>query len=95
MRRTRLKQLSTAPCIVAFGASQWLSGREPAGDMGSVPGSGRSPGEGNGHLLQNILAWEILWTEEPGGYSPRSCKRVRHDLMTDNTVALQCCVSFC
>ena len=18
----------------------------------------------------NILAWEILWTEEPGGYSP-------------------------
>ena len=24
-----------------------------AGDMGSVPGSGRSPGEGNGNLLQH------------------------------------------
>ena len=24
-----------------------------AGDMGSIPGSGRSPGEGNGHPLQN------------------------------------------
>ena len=23
-----------------------------AGDLGSVPGSGRSPGEGNGYLLQ-------------------------------------------
>ena len=53
-----------------------------AGDMGSVPGQARSRGEGNGNPLQNILAWEILWTEEPGGYSPWSCKRVRHDLMT-------------
>ena len=34
-----------------------------AGDMGSVPGLGRSPGEGNGHPL--ILAWEIPCTEEP------------------------------
>ena len=31
-----------------------------AGDLGSIPGSGRSPGEGNG-----ILAWRIPWTEEP------------------------------
>ena len=23
------------------------------GDLGSIPGSGRSPGEGNGHPLQN------------------------------------------
>ena len=22
----------------------------------------------------SILAWEIPWTEEPGGYSPRGCK---------------------
>ena len=33
-----------------------------AGDMGSIPGSGRSHGGGNG----SILVWEILWTE-PGG----------------------------
>ena len=37
-----------------------------AGDAGSIPGSGRSPGEGNGNH-SSILAWEIPWTEEPGG----------------------------
>ena len=34
------------------------------GDMGLIPGSGRSPGEGNGNPLQ-YLPWEISWTEEP------------------------------
>ena len=34
-------------------------------EMGSIPGSERSPGEGNGNPLQ-ILAWEIPWAEEPG-----------------------------
>ena len=36
-----------------------------AGDMGSIPGSGRSPGEGNDNSI--ILAVSIPWTEEPGG----------------------------
>ena len=27
----------------------------PAGDTGSIPGSGRSPGEGKGNLLQGSL----------------------------------------
>ena len=36
------------------------------GDGGSIPGSGRSPGEGNGNLLQ-YSCLEIPWTEEPGG----------------------------
>ena len=35
-------------------------------DMRSIPGSGISPGGGNGYPLQ-ILAWRIPWTEEPGG----------------------------
>ena len=36
----------------------WLSGKESAcnagdtGDVGLIPGSGRSPGEGNGYPLQ-------------------------------------------
>ena len=34
-------------------------------DLGSIPGSGRSPGEGNGH--SSILVWRIPWMEEPGG----------------------------
>ena len=34
--------------------------------VGSIPGLGRSPGEGNGNPPQ-YACWEIPWTEEPGG----------------------------
>ena len=37
-----------------------------AGDAGSIPRSGRSPGEGMA-THSSILAWRIPWTEEPGG----------------------------
>ena len=48
------------------------------GDMGSILGLGRSPGEGNSiHFC--ILASEIPWTEESG-----SCKGVRHNLLAKN-----------
>ena len=41
-----------------------------AGDVGSITGSGRSPGGGNGNPLQ-YLAWRSPWTEEPGRlYTP-------------------------
>ena len=40
-----------------------------AGDQGSVPGWGRSPGEGNGKPLQ-YSCLEIPWMEESAGYSP-------------------------
>ena len=37
-----------------------------AGDLGSIPGLGRSPGEGNGYPLQythsSDLVWRIPWT---------------------------------
>ena len=37
-----------------------------AGDAGSIPGWGRSPVGGNAaHSIS--LAWEIPWTEGPGG----------------------------
>ena len=36
-----------------------------AGDLGSIPGLGRSLAEGNGNPLQEF-AWRIPWTEEPG-----------------------------
>ena len=36
------------------------------GVKGSIPGLGRSPGEGNGNPL-SILAWRIPGTKEPGG----------------------------
>ena len=39
-----------------------------AGDLGSTPGLGRSPGGGHGNPLQSVfLSGESLWTGEPGG----------------------------
>ena len=41
-----------------------------AGDLGSIPGLGRSPGGGMA-IHSSILAWRIPRTEEPGRlYSP-------------------------
>ena len=37
-----------------------------AGDVALIPGLGRSPGKGMA-THSSILAWEIPWTEEPGG----------------------------
>ena len=49
--------------------------------MGLIPGLGRTSGGGNGNPLQH-LAWEILWTEEPGMLQSMGSQRVRHDLAT-------------
>ena len=52
-------------------------GKESAcsvGDLGLIPGLGRSPGEGKGYPL-HILSWRIPWTEESG--RPMGLQRVR------------------
>ena len=49
-----------------------------AEDMGLIPGSGRSPGEGNGNPLQ-YSCLENLWTEEPGGLQSMGLQIVGHD----------------
>ena len=59
-----------------MGLPAWLSGKEiacKAGDAGSVPGSGKSPGKGNGNPL---LPGEIPRTEEPGGLQFMVLQRV-------------------
>ena len=43
-----------------------------AGDAGLIPGSGRSPGEGNGHPLPAFLPGEI--PEEPGRLQSKVAK---------------------
>ena len=48
------------------------------GDVGSIPGSGRSPGEGNA-AHSSILAQEIPWREETGGLQPVELERVGHN----------------
>ena len=47
-------------------------------EMGLIPGSGRSPGGENDNLLQ-YPAWEIPWTEEPGGLQSMESQGVGHD----------------
>ena len=58
------------------------------GEPGSIPGSERSPAEGNGNH-SSILAWEIpghslkflAWTEELGGLQSSSAQLLSHDPM--------------
>ena len=50
------------------GGSDGKESAHNAGDLGSIPGFGRSPGEGIA-THSSILAWEIPWTEEPGIHS--------------------------
>ena len=47
------------------------------GDLGSNPGSGRSPGEGNGNPLQ-YSCLRIPWMEEPGGLQSMEFSRPEH-----------------
>ena len=53
-----------------------------AGDQGSIPAWGRSPGEGNG-THSSILAWRTPWSEETGGLQSMGSQKVRHDLVTN------------
>ena len=56
------------PSSVLLGFPGGSDGKESAcnaGDLGLIPGLGRSPGEGNGYPLQ-FLAREVPWTEKPG-----------------------------
>ena len=48
------------------------------GDVGSIPGSGKSSGEGNGNPLQFSCLGKPM-TEEPGGLQTTGSQRVRHD----------------
>ena len=60
-------------------------GKESAcnlGHLGSILGSGKSPGDGNG-THSSILAWRIPGTEEHGGLESVGSQRVRHDCVTN------------
>ena len=73
------------------GGSEVKASACSAGDLGSIPGSGRSPGEGHGNPLQYSClenptdrgAWQAtvsLWGHE----------RVGHDLATESEAAQSC-----
>ena len=45
-------QCPQQPCDMGLESWKILAPAEPAGDLGSISGLGRSPGEGNGNPLQ-------------------------------------------
>ena len=49
-----------------------------AGDARLIPGSGRSLWE-EVATHSSILAWEIPWTEEPGGLQSMGSQRAGHN----------------
>ena len=64
-----------------IGLPRWLRGKESAcnaGDVGSIPGSGRSMEEGMA-THSSILAGKIPWTEEPSGPQSTGSQTVGHD----------------
>ena len=60
-----------------------------AGDIGSVPGLGRFPGEGAA-THPSILAYKIPWIEGLGRLQcTGSQKRIGHDLVTKHTQTIK------
>ena len=56
-----------------------------AGDPDSIPGSGRSPGEGNGNPLQ-YSCLGIPWMEELGWLLSMESQRTGHDRVTSLSI---------
>ena len=65
-----IKLINTSALVVQTSACN-------GGDPGSIPGPGRSPGEGKGNLLQ-YSCLEIHGQRSLVGYSPCG-RKVRHD----------------
>ena len=60
------------------GGSEVKASASNAGDLGLIPGSGRSPGEGNGNPLQ-YSCLENPMDEKPGRLQSTGSQRVGHD----------------
>ena len=75
------KGISVRPTVDFLeGFPWWLSGKESSciagttGNMGSIPGSGRSPGGGHGNPLQYSCLENPHGQRSLEGYSPLGCK---------------------
>ena len=64
-----------------LGLFRWLSGKESfcqVGDAGLILGW-EDPLEKEKATHSSIFAWEMLWTEEPGGLQSMGSQRIRQD----------------
>ena len=84
-RRDRLP----TPIFMGFpGGSDGKESAYNAGDMGSIPGLGRSPWRRAWLPTPVFLPGESPWTEEPGGLQSMRSQRVSHDWTTKLGTAL-------
>ena len=73
---------------------RWLSGKNLPASEGMQETQFRSLGpedplEKEMATYYSILAWEIPWTEEPGGLQSMISQRVGHDSGTEHTCELE------
>ena len=67
---------------IIYGFPGGSDGKDSAcnvGDQSSIPGLGRSPGEGNGNPLQYSCLENPMDREEPGGLQSIGSQRVGHN----------------
>jgi len=77
--------------LTLLGFHRGSDGKESAcnaGDPGSIPGSGTSPGEGNGYPLQ-YSCLDNPMDKESGGLQTMGSQKVRHNQVT-NTIGKAC-----
>ena len=81
------RQMQKMWCVshsLSMGLPRWLNRKNPlasaedTGDTGLIPGLGRSPGVGNGNLLQ-YSCLENSIDRGAGGLYTMGSQRVRHD----------------
>ena len=67
------------------GGSDGKASAYKVGDLGSIPGWGRSSGEGNGNPL-HTLTWKIPSMEDRGRLQSMGSQRVRHNWVTSRSL---------
>ena len=72
-------------CMGFPGGSDGKESTCSVGDLGLIPGLGRSPGGGQA-THSSVLAWRIPWTEEPGRLQSLVLQRVGHDWATKHCI---------
>ena len=71
---------ASLPNLMDFpGGSDGKASAYSVGDLGLIPGLGRSPGGGHSNPTPVFLPGESPWTEKPGGLQSMGSQRVRHD----------------
>ena len=73
--------ISVMTVLYSLGFPGGSDGKESTcnmGDLGSIPGLGRSPGGREWQPTPVFLPGGYPWTEEPGGLQSMGSQRVRH-----------------